>query len=93
MSTFEDLRKHWEESQKNGFWDAWGIVLRTKTLYDLMAEIPLVTMTLHDSPVARTLFGLTVIEADKWLDFTGYDCLVVDKALGETIIKWEAAHK
>lgn len=93
MSTFEDLRKHWEETQKNDFWDAWGIVLHTKTLYDLMAEIPPVTMTLHDSHIARTLFGLTVIEADKWLDMMEQDCVIVDKPMGELVIAWEAERK
>lgn len=93
MSTFENLRKHWEESQKNGFWDAWGIVLRTKTLYDLLAESPPVILTAEDRGFAHKLFGLTVIQANAWLDMMEQDCVIVDKPMGELVIAWEAERK
>ena len=93
MSTFEDLRKHWVEAQKNNFWDAWGIVLRTETLYYLLAESPPEILTAEDSEVAHKLFGLAVIQANAWLDMVEQDCVIVDKPMGELIIAWEAANR
>ena len=92
-STFEKVREHWANSQRNKFWDAWGIVLRTETLYDLLAESPPVILTAEDRGVAHKLFGLTIIQANAWLDMMEQDCVIVDKPMGVLIIAWEAANK
>ena len=92
-STFEKIREQWVNAQKNKFWDAWGIVIRTETLYDLLAETPTVTVVDAGDRLIHQLFGLTVIQADAWLKMMEQECVIVDEPMGKLIMNWEAANR
>lgn len=84
MSVYDQVYKAYTDSQKTGFWDAWGIVANPITIHELTADVKS-RMELHYevSGDVTTIFGLVVIplalcERDK--------VYVVDEQLGRTIL-------
>lgn len=84
VSTFDMVYKQYIESQKNQFWDAWGIVASPRVIHELRAEC-MEHMVVHNADVGRfeTIFGLVVIPYPLLGDET---CYVVDEQLGRTIL-------
>lgn len=84
MSAYDQVYKAYIESQKIGFWDAWGIVASPRVIHELRAEC-LERMVVHNADVGtlEKIFGLVVIPYD-WLD--DETCYVVDEQLGRTIL-------
>lgn len=84
MSALEQIRKVYQEAQKNNFWDAWGIVASPKTIWELKAEcmeqIPVYTA---DYGLLHRVFGLVLIPCVEVGNDVAY---VVDEQLGRTIL-------
>lgn len=84
VSTFDMVYKQYIESQKNNFWDAWGIVASPRTIYALRAEC-LENATLHKASYGKfeELFGLVIIPRSEVEDDKVY---IVDEELGRTLL-------
>ena len=84
MSAYEQVYKAYTDSQKNNFWDAWGIVASPRVIHELRAEC-MEHMVVHNADVGtpEKIFGLVVIPYDL-LD--NEHCYVVDEQLGRTIL-------
>jgi len=84
MSAYDQIYKAYTDSQKNQFWDAWGIVASPRFIHELRAECR-ERMVVHNDDVGalEKVFGLVVIPYDLLDDET---CYVVDKQLGRTIL-------
>lgn len=85
MSAYDLIYKAYTDSQKNNFWDAWGIVASPKVFYELRAEC-MERMVVHNADVGafEKIFGLVVISYALLDDKT---CYVVDEQLGRTILE------
>lgn len=84
VKIIEFVMRHKREAERNGFHDAWGIVLRVEYLHQLLDDIPITNLGIGSRDV-RAVCGLNVIEADWFLDNAQQDCVIVDKFLGEKI--------
>lgn len=84
MSALEQVHKAYTDSLKNDFWDAWGIVVSPRVIYELRAEC-VEHMVVHNADVGalEKIFGLVVIPYALLDDKT---CYVVDEQLGRTIL-------
>lgn len=84
MSAYDQVYKAYTDSQKNGFWDAWGIVASPKFVHELKVEC-MERMVVHntDAGALEKIFGLVVIPHALLSD---KDCYVVDEQLGRTIL-------
>lgn len=84
MSVYDQVYKAYTESQKNDFWDAWGIVASPRVIQELRAEC-MERMVVHNADVGTfdKIFGLVVIPYALLDDKT---CYVVDEQLGRTIL-------
>ena len=85
MSVYDQVYKAYTDSQKNNFWDAWGIVASPRVVHELRAEC-MERMVVHNADVGalEKIFGLVVIPYDLLDDQT---CYVVDEQLGRTILE------
>ena len=85
MSVYDQVYKAYTDSQKNNFWDAWGIVASPRVVHKLRAEC-MERMVVHNADVGalEKIFGLVVIPYDLLDDQT---CYVVDEQLGRTILE------
>ena len=85
MSAYDQVYKAYTDSQKNNFWDAWGIVASPRVVHELRAEC-MERMAVHNADVGALdkIFGLVVIPYDLLDDQT---CYVVDEQLGRTILE------
>lgn len=93
MSAYEQVCKAYTDSQKNNFWDAWGIVASPRVIHELRAEC-MEHMAVHNADVStpEKIFGLVVIPYDLLDDEY---CYVVDEQLGRTILgqmEWGGAN-
>ena len=84
MSAYDQVYKAYTDSQKNNFWDAWGIVASPRVVHELRAEC-MERMAVHNADVGALdkIFGLVVIPYDLLDDQT---CYVVDEQLGRIIL-------
>ena len=84
MSIYDKVHKAYTDSQKNGLWDAWGIVASPRVIDELRAEC-MGLMDIHNTDVGalEKIFGLVVIPYPL-LDDETYN--VVDEQLGRTIL-------
>ena len=84
MSVYDQVYKAYTDSQKNNFWDAWGIVASPKVFHELRAEC-MEHVVVHNADVGalEKIFGLVVIPYALLDDET---CYVVDEQLGRTIL-------
>ena len=84
MSVYDQVYKAYTDSQKNNFWDAWGIVASPKVIHELRAEC-LEHMVVHNAAVGAVeeIFGLRVIPYSLLDNEAVY---VVDEQLGRTIL-------
>lgn len=84
MNAYDQMYKAYTDSQKNGFWDAWGIVANPITIHELTADVKSrIELNYAVSGDVTTIFGLVVIphtlcEKDK--------VYVVDEQLGRTLL-------
>ena len=85
MSAYDQVYKAYTDSQKNGFWDAWGIVASPRVIHELRAEC-MERMVVFNADVGtfEKIFGLVVIPYPLLDDQT---CYVVDERLGRTILE------
>ena len=85
MSAYDQVYKAYTDSQKNDFWDAWGIVASPRVIHELRAEC-MEHMVVHNADVGalEKIFGLVVIPYALLGDQT---CYVVDEQLGRTILE------
>ena len=85
MSVYDQMHKAYIESQKNNFWDAWGIVANSKTINKLKSECLEHIVVFNSSEQAiEKLFGLVVIPCDLCDIANVY---IVDERLGRTILE------
>ena len=84
MNAYDQIYKAYTDSQKNNFWDAWGIVASPKVFHEVKAEC-MEHMVLYNTDVGalEKIFGLVVIPYPLLDDKT---CYVVDEQLGRTIL-------
>ena len=84
MSAYDQIYKAYTDSQRNNFWDAWGIVASPKVFRELRAEC-MERMVVYNTNVGalEKIFGLVVIPYALLDDKT---CYVVDEQLGRTIL-------
>lgn len=84
MSAYDQIYKAYTDSQRNNFWDAWGIVASPRVINELRAEC-MERMVVHNADVGtfEKIFGLVVIPHPLLDDET---CYVVDEQLGRTIL-------
>ena len=84
MTALEQIRKVYQDAQKNDFWDAWGIVASPRVIHELRAECMerMVVFNADAGPFEK-LFGLRIIPYALLDDKT---CYVVDEQLGRTIL-------
>lgn len=85
MTALEQIRKVYQDTQKNNFWDAWGIVASPKTLCDLRAEC-LEQMAVYSTAqgMIDSIFGLVLIPCTLVGNDVAY---VVDEQLGRMILE------
>ena len=85
MRAYDQVYKAYTDSQKNNFWDAWGIVASPRVIHELRAEC-MEHMVVHNADVGalEKIFGLVVIPYALLGDQT---CYVVDEQLGRTILE------
>lgn len=85
MSVYDQAYKAYADSQKNNFWDAWGIVANPMTINELKAECLEHIVVFNGSEQAiEKLFGLVVIPCDL-CDIA--NIYIVDERLGRTILE------
>lgn len=86
MSAYDQVYKAYADSQRNNFWNAWGIVASPRVVRKLRAEC-MEHMVVHNADVGafEKIFGLVVIPFALVDDET---CYVVDEQLGRTIL-WQ----
>ena len=91
MSAYDRVYKAYTDSQKNNFWDAWGIVASPRVVHKLRAEC-MERMAVHNTDVGalEKIFGLVLIPYDLLDDEY---CYVVDEQLGRTILGQMARQK
>lgn len=84
MSAYDQIYKAYTDSQRNNFWDAWGIVASPKVFHEVKAEC-MERMVLYNTDVGalEKIFGLVVIPYPLLDEKT---CYVVDEQLGRTIL-------
>lgn len=84
MSVYDQIYKAYADSQRNNFWDAWGIVASPRVICELRAECK-ECMVVHnaDGGALGKIFGLVIISCDLLNDES---CYVVDEQLGRTIL-------
>ena len=84
MSVYDQVYKAYTDSQRNNFWDAWGIVASPRVIYELRAEC-MEHMIVHNADVGalEKIFGFVFIPYSLLDDKT---CYVVDEQLGRTIL-------
>ena len=82
---YEMVHRQYKEVQKNGFFDAWGIVMNPDTIYELKLEVFQRDMYCYTMAAGgiETIFGLVVIPLGKVEKDKAY---VVDESLGRTIL-------
>lgn len=82
---YEMVHQQYKEVQKNGFFDAWGIVMNPDTIYELKLEVFQRDMYCYTVAVGgiEEIFGLVVIPHAKVEKDKAY---VVDESLGRTIL-------
>lgn len=84
MTALEQIRKVYQEAQKNNFWDAWGIVASPQIIHELRAgHLEQVVAYNASRGMINSIFGLVLIpcvevETDK--------IYVVDEKLGRMIL-------
>lgn len=84
MSAYDQIYKAYTDSQRNNFFDAWGVVANPITIHELTADVKSrMVLNCDVSGDVTTIFGLVVIpyplcERDK--------VYVVDEQLGRTIL-------
>ena len=84
MSVYDQVYKAYTDSQKNGFWDAWGIVASPRVIYELRAEcVGHMVVDNADVGAFEKIFGLVVIPYPLLDDET---CYVVDEQFGRTLL-------
>ena len=82
---YEMVHRQYKEVQKNGFFDAWGIVMNPDTIYELKLEVFQRDMYRYTMAAGgiETIFGLVVIPHGKVEKDKAY---VVDEFLGRCIL-------
>ena len=84
MSAYDQIYKSYTDSQKNNFWDAWGIVANPITIHELTADVKSrMELNYEVSGDVTTIFGLVVIPHTLCERDNVY---VVDEQLGRTIL-------
>ena len=84
MTALEQIRKVYQEAQKNNFWDAWGIVASPQTINELRAECLEQVVAYNVSRgMINSIFGLVLIPCVKVETDKIY---VVDEKLGRMIL-------
>ena len=84
MSIYDKVYKAYTDSQKNGLWDAWGIVANPKMIYELGAECMEKMVVFNGSEqTIDSIFGLVLIPCEECDAEIAY---VVDEQLGRTIL-------
>jgi len=83
MTAYEQAYIQYQEACKNDFFDAWGIAINPKTLYELRAEClsQLVAYSTGDGMLEK-LFGLVIIPCRDCAEDKMY---VVDEFLGRQL--------
>lgn len=85
MSAYEKLCIAYIDSQKNGLWDAWGIVASPRVIHELRAErVEHMVVCNSDVGSLEKVFELVVIPCALLDDETLY---IVDEQLGRTILE------
>ena len=84
MSAYDQIYKAYTDSQKNGLWEAWGIVANPITIHELTADVKSrMELNYEVSGDVTTIFGLVVIPCEICDRDKVY---VVDERLGRTIL-------
>ena len=84
MSIYDKVYKAYTDSQKNGLWDAWGIVANPKMIHELRAECMEKMVAFDGSEqTLGSIFGLVIIPCELCDAEIAY---VVDEQLGRTIL-------
>ena len=84
MSAYDQIHKAYVESQKNNFFDAWGVVVNPITAYALRTEVLSRMSTYYaQDGVLETIFGLVLIPCEVCETDKAY---IVDEELGRTIL-------
>lgn len=84
MTALEQIRKVYQEAQKNNFWDAWGIVASPQTIHELRAEcLEQVVVYNVSRGMINSIFGLVLIPCVKVETDKIY---VADEKLGRMIL-------
>lgn len=88
MSAYDQVYKAYTDSQKNSFWDAWGIVANPITIRELTADAKSrMELNYEVNGDVATIFGLVVIPCTLCERNKVY---VVDEQLGKTILGTKA---
>ena len=85
MTKYDQAYWQYKEAQKNNFFDAWGIAINPKTLYELRAEcLSQLVAYSADVGMLEKLFGLVIIPCRDCAEDKMY---VVDEFLGRKLQK------